>query len=139
LRELRRRRFFDHVELTDVLGFEPAISENEVFDLNGAETRRLVEQAMETLDRKGRTIVELFCFGGMTITEIATMTGESHGALQHRYYRAIEKLRKWIREAELKRSESIMREPATRRVEQKISREAKINPSEAKIGKAQIF
>ena len=41
--------------------------------------------------------MELLCFGGMAITEVAAATGEPHGRLQHRYYRAIEKLRAWMR------------------------------------------
>jgi RNA polymerase sigma-70 factor (ECF subfamily) len=134
LRELRRRRFFDHIEFTDASPTELAASDGGAFDLNGAETRRLVEQAMQTLNGKGRAIIELVCFSGMTITEIAAMTGESHGTLQHRYYRSIEKLRAWIKKAENERSKVTAKGLTTKNVEKKLSRAVEIGPAEAKIG-----
>ncbi len=111
LKRLGRRRHFDHVELSEVPASELTTPDEGVLDFNGPEASRLVEQALGTLSGKRRKIVELVCFGGMTITEVAAATGEPHGRLQHRYYRAIEKLRAWMRKAEKERSKPAKEEP----------------------------
>jgi RNA polymerase sigma-70 factor, ECF subfamily len=142
LNGLRRRRHSDHVELSRVPPSELATRDEGVFDLNGPETRRLVEQALETLGGEKRRIVELVCFGGMTITEVAAATGEPHGRLQHRYYRAIEKLRAWLKEAEKterEKSKPGREDPNSKQVGRKLRSTASIESTEAGIGKAQIF
>jgi RNA polymerase sigma-70 factor, ECF subfamily len=142
LNRLRRRRHSDHVELSEVSPSELTTPDEGVFDLNGAETRRLVEQALGTLTGKKRTIVELVCFGGMTITEIAAATGEPHGRLQHRYYRAIEKLRAWMRKAEkADKAKKLERERSKPEKEEPNSEKAARNlaGTEVEIGKAQAF
>jgi RNA polymerase sigma-70 factor (ECF subfamily) len=142
LKGLRRRRHSDHVELSEVSPSQLVTPDEGVFDLSGPETRRLVEQALETLDGKKRRIVELVCFGGMTIAEVAAVTGEPHGRLQHRYYRAIDKLRAWLKKAEAaerEKSKPGREDPTSKKVRRKLRSEASIESTEAGIGKAQIF
>jgi RNA polymerase sigma-70 factor, ECF subfamily len=142
LRRRRRRRESDHIELSEISSSELAIPDEGVFDLNGAETRRLVEQALATLRGKKRRIVELVCFAGMTITEIAAATGEPHGRLQHRYYRSIEKLRVWMRKAEKanKVGKSVQERPHPEKEESNSKKSArKLSGTEVEIGKAQVF
>ena len=136
LKRLGRRRHFDHVELSEVPPFELTTPDEGVLDFNGPEASRLVEQALGALSGKRRKIVELVCFGGMTITEVAAATGEPHGRLQHRYYRAIEKLRAWMRKAEKERPKPAKEEPNCKKTGLTLQRTADI---EVEIGKAQLF
>jgi RNA polymerase sigma-70 factor, ECF subfamily len=100
LKTWHSRRHFDHVELSDVSPSELAAPHDGVFDLNGSEVKRLVQQVLGTLNEKKRRIVELVCFGGMSVTEVAALTGEPHGRVQHHYHRAIAKLRASAKETE---------------------------------------
>src|SRR5207245_2132952 len=68
-------------------------AKSKLFDLESPEVNLFVEQALGTLGEKQRTVIEMICFRGMTLSEAATATGESLGNVQHAYYRGIEKLR----------------------------------------------
>ncbi len=100
LKTMKVRHHFDHVELSEVAPAELAAPSEGVFDLNGSEARRLVQQILATLNEKKRRIVELVCLSGMTIPEVAALTREPRTRVQHQYYRAIAKLRATAREAE---------------------------------------
>lgn len=57
----------------------------------------LVRQGMETLTPKQREVVELACFEGFLLKEIADRTKESLGNVRHHYYRGIAKLRDFVK------------------------------------------
>jgi RNA polymerase sigma-70 factor, ECF subfamily len=90
---LKARRYFDHVEFSEVDPSVLARDEDGPFRLTGPEARLLVEQALKLLNAKQRRAVDLICFAGLTIQETAEATGEKAGNIQHHYYRGLEKLR----------------------------------------------
>lgn len=93
LQSLKARRHGFHVELTDVNPLELATENPTVLKLNNEEAKFFVGQVLATLDLKYRRVIELVCYCGLTIPEVAAITGESVGNVQHHYYRSIEKLR----------------------------------------------
>lgn len=60
------------------------------------EGRRLVEQGLEQLTSAQRATVEMACFEGLSMREIADRRRESVGNVRHHYYRALERLRTWL-------------------------------------------
>jgi RNA polymerase sigma-70 factor (ECF subfamily) len=99
LQSLKSRRHSQHVELTDVNPMELATENKTVLRLTNVEARFYVVQVLAALDEKYRRVIELVCYCGLTIPEVAAMTGESVGNVQHHYYRGIEKLRITFRKA----------------------------------------
>ena len=82
------------------------ISESEVFDsdsgdtfwrgLTFAEWRPVIEQGLATLNQKQRKTLELACFEGLLLIEIAERTKESLPNVRHHYYRGVEGLRRFL-------------------------------------------
>lgn len=68
------------------------------------EARALIAHGFEALSPMQRKVIELVCFEGLTMNEIATETGESFGNVRHHYYRGLDRLRSALTEAE-KRSD----------------------------------
>jgi RNA polymerase sigma-70 factor (ECF subfamily) len=93
LQSLKARRHAFHVELTEVNPLELAAENQTVLKLSTEEAKFFVGQVLATLDEKYRRVIELVCYCGLTIPEVAAITGESVGNVQHHYYRSIEKLR----------------------------------------------
>ena len=93
LQSLKARRHAFHVELTEVNPLELAAENQTVLKLSSEEAKFFVGQVLATLDEKHRRVIELVCYCGLTIPEVAAITGESVGNVQHHYYRSIEKLR----------------------------------------------
>jgi RNA polymerase sigma-70 factor (ECF subfamily) len=93
LQSLKARRHAFHVELTDVNPLELASENQTVLKLSNEEAKLFVGQVLAALDEKYRRVIELVCYCGLTIPEVAAITGESVGNVQHHYYRSIEKLR----------------------------------------------
>ena len=57
----------------------------------------IVQQGLATLAPKQREAVELVCFEGFLLREVADRTKESLGNVRHHYYRGIEKLREFVK------------------------------------------
>jgi len=93
LQSLKARRHAFHVELTEVNPLELATEGQTVLRLSNEEAKFFVAEVLATLDEKYRRVIELVCYCGLTIPEVAAITGESVGNVQHHYYRSIEKLR----------------------------------------------
>jgi RNA polymerase sigma-70 factor, ECF subfamily len=93
---LALRNFYDRQQIT-----EREISE---FDSVGVswrgltfqEWRRVIEQGLATLNEKQRKTLELACFQGLLLSEIAERTKESLPNVRHHYYRGLEGLRKFL-------------------------------------------
>jgi len=96
---LESRNFYRQSELESV---DPAAyaTSGKVLDLESPEAARLVEQVLATLSEYQRSVIEMVCFQGLTLAETAAITGESLGNVQHTYFRGIEKLRAYLREAD---------------------------------------
>jgi RNA polymerase sigma-70 factor (ECF subfamily) len=95
LQGLKSRRHFDQVEYADT---DPVTEAGETFRLTQPEARVFVQQALASLNEKQRRVIELVAFCGLTLAEVADVTRESLGNVQHTYYRGIEKLRVAFRE-----------------------------------------
>jgi RNA polymerase sigma-70 factor, ECF subfamily len=92
---LRVRKFYERAEF-DELTAQP-VADNRLFNLETPEAARLVDEILSSLGDRQRQVIEMVCFRGMTMAEIAAATGESLGNIQHLYYRGIEKLRTHLR------------------------------------------
>jgi RNA polymerase sigma-70 factor (ECF subfamily) len=93
---LALRSFYDRHQIT-----EREISEFNSPDvswrgLTFREWRRVIEQGLATLNAKQRKTLELACFQGLLLSEIAERTRESLPNVRHHYYRGLEGLRKFL-------------------------------------------
>lgn len=60
------------------------------------EWRRVIQQGLATLNEKQRKTLELACFHGLLLSEIAERTKESLPNIRHHYYRGLQGLRKFL-------------------------------------------
>ena len=93
---LALRNFYDRHKTT-----EAEIAESNSIDivwrgLTFQEWRRVLEQGLATLTDKQRKTIELACFQGLLLSEIAERTRESLPNVRHHYYRGLEALRKFL-------------------------------------------
>ncbi len=58
----------------------------------------MVRQALTTLNRKQREVLELAYFEGLSLTEIADRSKDSLANVRHYYYRGLEKLRDFLQQ-----------------------------------------
>jgi RNA polymerase sigma-70 factor (ECF subfamily) len=63
----------------------------------------IVQQGLTTLNPKQREVVQLVCFEGYLLSEIAERTKETLGNVRHHYYRGISKLREFVKDKESER------------------------------------
>lgn len=134
LKTMKVRHHFDHVELSEVAPSELAAPSEGVFDLNGSEAKRLVQQILGTLNDKKRRIVELVCLNGMTIPEVAALTREPRTRVQHQYYRAIAKLRATAGEIEEPAGLPPKPVPIKEKVARKLPTALSVDTEEVEIG-----
>lgn len=109
LAALNVRSHFQHMEFDDVSQKDlaaKAVNACEMFNLTEDEARLFIGQVLGALGEKHRRIVELVCYCGLTIPEVAELTGESVGNIQHYYHRTIEKLRRAFRKLPANEKES---------------------------------
>ncbi len=93
---LALRSFYDRHQIG-----EREVSESNSVDaswrgLTFQEWRRVIEQGLATLNEKQRKTIELVCFEGLFLSEIAERTNESLPNVRHHYYRGLEGLRKFL-------------------------------------------
>lgn len=91
---LQSRQFYKSTEL-DELDTE-RLEANATFGLNVPETQVLVRQGMGALSNKQRSVIEMFCYEGLSMREIADRTRDSYVNVRHHYYRGLQKLRSLI-------------------------------------------
>lgn len=60
------------------------------------ELKHLLRQGLATLSRQQRQVLELASYDGLSMSEIASKTGESVSNVRHYYYRGLKKLRSLI-------------------------------------------
>ena len=93
---LALRNFYDRQQIT-----EGEVSESNSVSvswrgLTFQEWRGVIEQGLATLNEKQRKTLELACFQGLLLTEIAERTKESLPNVRHHYYRGLDGLRKFV-------------------------------------------
>lgn len=97
-RQLQARHYYDSANLEDVL---PEILEGaqRAFPFHTAEAVCLVEQALQLVQPRQRTTIELIYYEGLTPDEVALKTGEPVTVVRHNLYRGLDKIRKVLDEA----------------------------------------
>ena len=91
---LQSREFYKSAELEEV-DMRP-VEAHATFGLSSPETNALVRQSMGTLSDIQRSIIEMACYEGLSMREIAERTGDSFDNVRHHYYRGLHKLRSLI-------------------------------------------
>jgi RNA polymerase sigma-70 factor (ECF subfamily) len=91
---LQGREFYKSTELEEV-DTRP-VETHPTFGLSSPETKALVRQSMSALSDMQRSVIEMTCYEGLSMHEIAERTGESFVNVRHHYYRGLRKLRSLI-------------------------------------------
>jgi RNA polymerase sigma-70 factor, ECF subfamily len=95
-RHLESRRYYATVGIEEVEEDLLAEDTSPVPGLTLEEGSRLIEQGMEHLDDRQRTVLTAYFFRGLSINEIAHELGESFGNTRHHLYRGLERMRKVV-------------------------------------------
>jgi RNA polymerase sigma-70 factor, ECF subfamily len=91
---LQGREFYKDTELEEV-DTRPA-EVHTTFGLSAPETKALVRQSMDALSDEQKSVIEMACYEGLSMREIAERTGDSFVSVRHHYYRGLQKLRSLI-------------------------------------------
>ncbi len=82
-----------------IAAFDPDETSYSPHDNNGhslQDTLTILRKGLASLTSRQREVVELVCFEGFSLREIAERTKESLGNVRHHYYRGIDKLREIV-------------------------------------------
>jgi RNA polymerase sigma-70 factor (ECF subfamily) len=92
---LNARKFYDLDELSvvELYGLEPSYSLSSADGLTEEERLRMLSKAMDVLCDNQRTTMQMACFEGLSINEIAERMGESSVNVRNYYYRGLRKLK----------------------------------------------
>jgi RNA polymerase sigma-70 factor, ECF subfamily len=92
---LQVREFYKNTELEEELETRTA-DFHATFGLSLPETKELVRQSMAALSEDQKSVIEMACYEGLSMREIADRTGDSFANVRHHYYRGLQKLRSLI-------------------------------------------
>jgi RNA polymerase sigma-70 factor (ECF subfamily) len=95
---LNLRHFYDRQQICELEALEPRCASDTWNGLTYEEWARVIQQGLATLNDKQRTTLELACFHGLLLSEIADRINESQANVRHYYYRGLKKLRDSLRE-----------------------------------------
>jgi RNA polymerase sigma-70 factor, ECF subfamily len=93
---LQGREFYKNTELTEEDPETRPVEAHATFGLSSPETQALVRQSMATLSDKQRSVIEMACYQGLSMREIADRSGDSFVSVRHHYYRGLQILRSFI-------------------------------------------
>jgi len=93
---LQGREFYKNAELVEEDMETRPVEAHATFGLSSPETKHLVRQSMNALSDAQKSVVELACYEGLSMREIAERTGDSFVNVRHHYYRGLRKLRSLI-------------------------------------------
>lgn len=91
---LQVRDFYQSTELEE-LETRPADA-RATLGLSSPETKALVRQSLSALSDKQKSVIQMACYDGFSMREIADKTGDSFANVRHNYYRGLQKLRSFI-------------------------------------------
>jgi RNA polymerase sigma-70 factor, ECF subfamily len=91
---LQGREFYNSKELEE--REIPLAETHATFGLSSSETKALIGQALAALSVAQKSVIQLACYEGLSMQEIADRTGESFVNVRHHYYRGLQKLRSFI-------------------------------------------
>ena len=93
---LALRNFYDRQRKTEYEVSQFNSPEVSWRGLTFQDCRRVIAQGLATLNEKQRKTLELVCFQGLLLSEIAARTKESLPNVRHHYYRGLAELRKFL-------------------------------------------
>jgi len=93
---LALRNFYDRHQTTELEVVESNHVNVSWRGLTFQEWRQVIQQGLATLNEKQRKTVELVCFQGLSLSEIAQRTKESLPNVRHHYYRGLQALRTFL-------------------------------------------
>jgi RNA polymerase sigma-70 factor, ECF subfamily len=100
---LNSRDFYNNKEIEEALESRPSETHT-TFRLSSEDTKQLVRQSMAALSATQRSVIEMACYEGLTMREIADRSGDSFVNVRHHYYRGLQKLRSLISGREQRKS-----------------------------------
>jgi len=89
------RNFYKNSDIADA---QNDLLVGEMFSFADQETKRLVKEALGTLNDAQSRVLRLAYFEGLSLKEIADRTGENVGNVRHHYYRGLSRLRAVVME-----------------------------------------
>jgi RNA polymerase sigma-70 factor (ECF subfamily) len=93
---LTLRNFYDRHQTSEIEVVESNRVDASWRGLTFQEWRHVIQQGLATLNEKQRKTLELACFQGLLLSEIAERTRESLPNVRHHYYRGLQALRKFL-------------------------------------------
>jgi RNA polymerase sigma-70 factor, ECF subfamily len=93
---LALRNFYNRHETAEIQVVESNCADVSWRGLTFQEWRRVIQQGLATLNEKQRRTLEMTCFHGLLLSEIAERTKESLPNVRHHYYRGLKALRKFL-------------------------------------------
>jgi RNA polymerase sigma-70 factor, ECF subfamily len=93
---LALRNFYDRHQTTELEVVESNRVDLSWRGLTFSEWGRVIQQGLTALNEKQRKTIELACFQGLLLSEIAERTKESLPNVRHHYYRGLQALRKFL-------------------------------------------
>jgi RNA polymerase sigma-70 factor (ECF subfamily) len=94
-KHLNVRHFYNNSDIADA---HNDLLVGEMFSFADQETKRLVKEALGTLNDAQSRVLRLAYFEGLSLKEIADRTGDSVGNVRHHYYRGLTRLRAVVTE-----------------------------------------
>ncbi len=95
---LNVRGYYDQRQIAEIEATEPRYSLNGRDGLTDQERARVITQGLATLNEKQRRTLELACFQGLLLSEIAERMKESLPNVRHYYYRGLKKLQAFLQD-----------------------------------------
>jgi RNA polymerase sigma-70 factor (ECF subfamily) len=93
---LQGREFYKNKELeAEALKAGP-MEAHATLGLSSPETKELVRQSMAALSKAQKSVIEMVCYEGLSMREIADRTGDSYANVRHHYYRGLLRMRSFI-------------------------------------------
>jgi RNA polymerase sigma-70 factor (ECF subfamily) len=93
---LALRNFYNRHETTELEASESNSLNGSWRGLTFQEWRRILEDGLGSLNENQRKVLELSCFQGLLLSEIAERSKESLANVRHHYYRGLEGLRRFL-------------------------------------------
>jgi len=100
---LALRNFYDRHQASELDVIESNRVDVSWRGLTFQEWGRVIQQGLATLNEKQRKTIELSCFQGLLLSEIAERMKESLPNVRHHYYRGLQALRKFLQPGKLNR------------------------------------
>jgi RNA polymerase sigma-70 factor, ECF subfamily len=93
---LALRNFYDRHQISEPEASKSNSMEGSWRGLTFQEWRQILEEGLATLNEKQRKTIEMACFQGLLLSEIAERTLETLPNVRHHYYRGLERMKRFL-------------------------------------------